>query len=329
MSGIKALLVLPRLRVQNANAISSPLTWGFPSITAFIGLMQALERKLPEHIDLIFERVGVICHDFEAQVTAGGYTRAFHLTRNPVGRDGGTAAIVEEGRVHLELTLVFDVTGMACEEGPEGQVEVAREIADIVAGMRIAGGSVMPTLPGHAKARQDAELILLDEDTEQRDRQFRQLRRRWLPGFALVCRDDLLRGRLAELQKTDPGATALDAWLELSRLNIVPTNAESAKKSGKIADNVRWDVRRATGWLVPIPVGYGALSPLYQPGEIANARDTVTPFRFVESLYSIGQWISPHRLNGPDDMLWYTDTDSKAGLYRCRNDYRPLTTAQE
>ena len=32
-----ALLVLPRLRIQNANAISSPLTHGFPSMTAFLG----------------------------------------------------------------------------------------------------------------------------------------------------------------------------------------------------------------------------------------------------------------------------------------------------
>ena len=42
----KALLVLPWRRVQNANAISSPMTWGFPSITAFTGLMIALQRRL-------------------------------------------------------------------------------------------------------------------------------------------------------------------------------------------------------------------------------------------------------------------------------------------
>ena len=39
------ILVLPHLRVQNANAVSSPLTHGFPSMTAFLGLMWALERK--------------------------------------------------------------------------------------------------------------------------------------------------------------------------------------------------------------------------------------------------------------------------------------------
>jgi CRISPR-associated protein Csy2 len=32
-----ALLVVPRVRVQNANAISSPMTWGFPAITAAVG----------------------------------------------------------------------------------------------------------------------------------------------------------------------------------------------------------------------------------------------------------------------------------------------------
>ena len=40
------LLLLPHLRVQNANAISSPLTWGFPAPTAFLGFVHALERRL-------------------------------------------------------------------------------------------------------------------------------------------------------------------------------------------------------------------------------------------------------------------------------------------
>ena len=93
----EAVLVLPRLRVQNANAISSPMTWGFPSITAFIGLMYALARRLQPARGLEFRGVGVICHDYEAQVTEGGYTRAFRQMRNPVSKDGSTAGIVEEG----------------------------------------------------------------------------------------------------------------------------------------------------------------------------------------------------------------------------------------
>ena len=93
----RAVLVLPHVRVQNANAISSPMTWGFPAITAFTGLMTALERRLGREAGMALYGVGVVCHGFEAQVTTQGYTRAFHLTRNPVLQDGSTAGIVEEG----------------------------------------------------------------------------------------------------------------------------------------------------------------------------------------------------------------------------------------
>ena len=88
----QALLVFPHLRVQNANAISSPLTHGFPSITAFTGLMWALERKLAQAgIPLRLHAVGVVCHHHQEQVTQG-YVRSFNLTRNPVDKDGSTAA---------------------------------------------------------------------------------------------------------------------------------------------------------------------------------------------------------------------------------------------
>ena len=69
-----AVLVLPRLRVQNANAISSPMTWGFPSITAFIGMMHALARRLPDS-GLEFRGVGVICHSLACQPYALSVSR--------------------------------------------------------------------------------------------------------------------------------------------------------------------------------------------------------------------------------------------------------------
>ena len=137
-----AVLVLPRLRVQNANAISSPMTWGFPSITAFVGLMHALARRLPPDRGLEFRGVGVICHDFEAQITEGGYTRAFCLTRNPVDKHGSTAAIVEEGRIHLDITLVMLVNLAASHWAESERQQLAQKVNDVVADMRIAGGSV-------------------------------------------------------------------------------------------------------------------------------------------------------------------------------------------
>ncbi|CAD5247807.1 MULTISPECIES: type I-F CRISPR-associated protein Csy2 [Halomonadaceae] len=322
MSEMKGLLVLPRLRVQNANAISSPMTWGFPAMSAFVGLMHALERKLAEaSLPVSLGRVGVICHDFEAQATEGGYIRGFHLTRNPVDKTGGTAAIVEEGRIHLDITLIFAIDTGAAESEHE---DIAHQIREIVSGMRIAGGSVVPNR-NVSSHKQRPQWVMLDDNEDERYKQFARLKRHWLPGFALTLRDDYLTKHLTTLQKHNPEASLLDAWLDLSRLNHVCT----LENEGEPNEKPVWQTQRPyRGWLVPIPVGYGAISDLFQPGEVANARDTKTPFRFVESLYSIGEWVSPHRMKQPEDLLWYVDNDEEAGLYRLNNDYHLRATAQ-
>ncbi len=324
----RAWLVLPRLRVQNANAISSPLTWGFPAITAFTGFMTALERRLKPETGVAFFRVGVICHGFESQVTQGGYTRSFHLTRNPVLQDGSTAAIVEEGRVHLDVTLVFEVelTSSSALLGDAERAQLAARIGDVVAGMRLAGGSVMPPLPGTLRHPPRPQLVLVSDNGEARRTDFRKLSRRWLPGFALVSRDDLLQARLIELQQTVPAATLLDAWLDLSRLNHHavrhPTPVEKdGEKTDETTETIEWVTDKRLGWTVPMPVGFAALSALYAPGTVAGVRDPNVPFQFVESVYSIGQWISPHRLGDVNDLLWEPVHDAATGLYRCVNDF--------
>ncbi|WP_323012453.1 type I-F CRISPR-associated protein Csy2 [Castellaniella sp.] len=320
------LLILPRLRIQNANAISSPLTHGFPSMTAFLGFMWALGRKLAAAgIPLKPEKIGVICHRHQEQV-ADGYVKTFHLTRNPLGKDGSTAAIVEEGRIHLEVTLVLQVS--AIMQPDEGHVlfqsdqaplgRMAWDIRDLVGLMRIAGGAVLPPKPAPG-IRVAPELLAWPDDADGRSRTFRRLRRGWLPGFALVSRDDLLKQRLRQLQQQDPQATTLDAWLDLSRFNY---RSRKESKGGK--DQIIWahDRPAGAGWIVPIPVGYGALSDLHEGGQVAHARDSNTPFRFVESVYSMGQWISPHRLQNVRELLWWGECQ-EGGVYRCCNAYVP------
>jgi len=313
-----AMLVLPRLRVQNANAISSPLTWGFPAISAFLGFMTALERRLGTGSGMAFRAVGVVCHDFEAQVTQAGYTRAFHLTRNPVLADGSTAGIVEEGRAHLEVSLVFDVVLNTAQVGDAARRALAERAAEAAAGMRLAGGSVMPALPMQTRQPGRATLEMLADSPDAQYIQFRRLARRCLPGFALVSRDDLLQRRCEALQAVQPQADLLDAWLDLARWNhrAVQTTGEKGDPS------TTWQTDQREGWTVPIPVGYSSLSELYSPGTVAAARDGITPFRFVESLWSMGQWVGPHRLRSFDDLFWYAQVEGEQqSIYRCRNDY--------
>lgn len=309
------LLVIPHLHVQNANAVSSPLTHGFPSMTAFLGLMWALERKArAAGMDLRFKAVGVVCHDHHEQTTEGGFVKSFHLTRNPVGKDGKPTGIVEEGRIHLELSLLLAVDGEFWSHEPDAVQSDACAVADMLASMRIAGGSLLsPAQPWRHKFRPYVIDLTGTEDDQRAV--FRKARMRLLPGFTLVSREDSLAQRLSDLQSVQPEANPLDAWLSLSRSNWHFQLTDQNDKGAWVTD------RRGKGWIVPIPVGYGALGEIQSPGTVANARDSTSPFRFVESLYSIGEWISPHRLQLPRQMLWYTNTRSEEGLYQCRNDY--------
>lgn len=309
------LLVIPHIRVQNANSISSPLTHGFPSMTAFLGLMWALERKTTEAgLDLQFNAIGVVAHSHEEQVTEGGFVHSLRLTRNPIDKDGSTVAIVEEGRMHMEVSLVFAIQSPALQEDLTQAESLATKVRDLLSQMRIAGGSVIPSRAPRYK--QQPYIAAFENDDQAREALFRKLRMRLLPGFVLVERQDLLEQRQASLKAQQEDASALDAWLSLARWNWHSTANEDPTKK---AD---WSHDRS-GWVVPIPLGYGALSELQPAGSVANTRDKETPFRFVESLYGIGEWLSPHRLHSAEHMLWYADSQPENGLYRCRNDYRP------
>lgn len=303
------LLVLPRLQVQNANAISSPLTHGFPAITAFIGLKWALQRLLHREGlgDIRLTAVGVICHQHQELITTSGYTRTFSLTRNPVLPTGKTAAIVEEGRIHLDISLVFGVATSSLGLDPEADAALAQRILQLLGSLRIAGGSQLP--PGN---RTHPFWVALTGDAEGRETLFRQAMLRLLPGYALVLRDDLLSAAQTEARKHDSDATVLDAWL-----------ARSSWRHWYDENVGAWTHNRlkGSGWIVPIPVGYTALTDLQAPGSVKNARDMDTPFRFVEGLYSLGQWIGPHQFQSPEQLLWYPLTDADDGSYRCRNDY--------
>jgi CRISPR-associated protein Csy2 len=308
----EALLVLPHLRVQNANAISSPLTWGFPAITAFTGFAHALQRRLAAEFDFEFVGVAVVCHSFIPHVARppSKQTLVFSLTRNPLDKDGSTAAIVEEGRVHLDVSVVIGVCGNDLYTGNDAQAIADRAFQEALA-MRIAGGSVTESVTG-AYGRQRPSLDIWPDSNEDRRQLTRKLAYRLLPGFALVSREALLENHLATMRAGMPDASAIDALLDLSRLNIEPP-PENAPGD--------WRIRTRQGWLVPIPVGYAAISPLYAPGEVRNARDPSVPFRFVESVFTIGEWVSPHRVENFSHLIWRHQVDPDRGLYRCTTPY--------
>jgi len=338
----EVLLLLPHLKVQNANLISSPMTWGFPAPQAFAGFAHALVRKMRARgVEIELLGVGIACHSFAPQIADGGYVKQLNLTRNPLGSGGEVLAIVEEGRAHMEISLVLKLAG----EVPLSQADadasdgLAAQLMDLAEAGRIAGGSV---LPNAERGRYPARAWVL-ASTEGEAMVSAQLKRRLAPSTVLVARDALLAAHVADMRQQQAEATTLDALLDLCALHHAPQLLEAAavpdadidpealepdtvEQKAKKPSKVEWTTRRREpGWLVPLPMGFGAISPVYEAGQVKNARDANVPFRFVESVIGLGEWKSPFAFTHFDEMLWHFEADPAAGVYRMRNHYVPKT----
>ena len=276
MASLKYYLLFDHVKIHNANAISSPLTYGFPAISGFLGAIHALNRKIESNDPIYLDGVLIACHDCDVQVyrpnNYADYT--FRLTRNPLAKNGDTRSIIEEGRVHLDVSLIVEVKIEDREtlDDVNDQEKFINQITQKLYQQRIAGGQVI-----------DIESVGLYSASESLD----DLTQALLPAFVLVEAQQELQEITAELQQKDPNATALDALVETAMLHHHPQEKEQWQTTS---------VKQERGWLVPIPLGYQAISPLLEAGTVENARSNQHPSQFVECIYGLGKWVFPLRL---------------------------------
>lgn len=64
----------------------------------------------------------------------------------------------------------------------------------------------------------------------------------------------------------------------------------------KTVSNWEYVKKPQNGYLVPIMTGYKAITNVYSAGQIDGARDSETDLCFVESVHSVGEWQSVHRI---------------------------------
>lgn len=276
MASLKYYLLFDHVKIHNANAISSPLTYGFPAISGFLGAIHALNRKIESDDPIYLDGVLIACHDCDVQVyrpnNYADYT--FRLTRNPLAKNGDTRSIIEEGRVHLDVSLIVEVKIEDREtlDDVNDQEKFINMIRQNLYQQRIAGGQVI-----------EIESVELYSASESLD----DLTQALLPAFVLVEAQQELQEITAELQQKDPNATALDALVETAMLHHHPQEKDQWQTTS---------VKQGRGWLVPIPLGYQAISPLFEAGTVENARSNQHPTQFVECIYGLGKWVFPLRL---------------------------------
>lgn len=313
-----ALLILRNLRVENANAIAG-LTWGFPTISNFLGFVHALSRKLPADLELKLEGCGVICHNRQAQSyqPRGWGDHVFALTRNPLTREEKSPAFNEEGRMHMTVSLLIPIAGIL-DDRSEPNV-LGPLIERLALSQRLAGGTIISI--GAVEILEPPESY--EESLLFERRQLRKL----LPGFALVQRSDLLIEHTRQCVTQDLAVEPLDAWLDFSAIKFQAEFPDGVVDEQTPAE-WHYAPKPGGGWLVPMATGYRGISDLYDPGQVARSRDSTTPFRFVESVYSVGEWLSPHRATALKQLIWRYHVEPETGWYLCQNLYQPKTESK-
>lgn len=361
-------LLINRIQVQGANAVAG-FTWGFPSITHFLGYSHNLSRKLQGHID--FSDIGlsgcaVVAH--QHQVHTHEYNQ-FIQSKNPAYQYGeaaknkvGSPPIIEEGKMNMNVSLLI-----ACEGNIGNRKDALIEwLGHACKRQRLAGGTVLEI----------GGVDFFTVDDENNIGNLRSLIRRLLPGFILQDRSQYLQDHFDSLHTTNSETELFDAWLDFIALkqqarpisgNInrnltkqaesqpeneqyqqllmlwqqhieqpynqkaipaqlkeyfasLPNNAANKKlleewhvycdPNEKTDADWEYVEKPKRGFLVPIMVGYKAISQVYKNHEVANTRDSETDVCFVEAVHSIGEWQGVHQLKDEQALkqsLWHYD----------------------
>ena len=294
---MRRFLLIPHLKIHNANAMSSPYTIGFPAMTAWLGAVHALQRYLHQNqfTDIKLKNVAISCHQFDLQTYKGpgDFVHSIIGTANPLDKDGSRPAFIEEARCHLEVSLLVEFSGLDNDDREEFENLINQRLPS----MKWASGDLLTTKGKFS----EVEPYTVDENNEH---DIKHLLNRLMPGYVLAERRDLMIQAMK-----DEGLDALDALL--SYLKIMHRSTQDEK-----TDKVTWTSERKTkGWLVPIAVGFQGISEL---GKAANQRDTDTPHRFAESVVTLGEFKMPHRIENLDDVLWQYHVETEQNLYLCQ-----------
>lgn len=287
-------LMLPKLKIQNANALSSSYTIGFPAMTAWMGAVHAMERLVRREerfADIRFPRAAVSCSQYSLQVYCGpgDYVNSVIATANPLKKKGKKferPPFIEEPRINLTVSLLISCTGV---DG-DNEKQLLQEIETILPKMKMAGGDILSI--------NKPQIFYVSEEDGQEEK---KILRKLMPGFVIIERRDLMQN-----------AGDSSSMETLVSLLAVQHHARQEEMAGP-----QWSAEKEQpGWLVPLAVGFHGISPI---GKVAGQRDPMQEHCFAECAVTVGEWILPIRAQHIEEILWTYVYDEKHSMYVCVN----------
>lgn len=288
---MKQVVLIPRVKIHNANALSSPYTIGFPAMSGWLGFMHNLQRKLNIDFNNVkFTGVAVSIHEMNLHTYKGenDFNYSIISKRNPMGKDGKPTAFIEEARCDLEVSIAIE-----CENLNPLEIEsFYQKVSMLLNRLKIVSGDVL-------NFKEIKSFNLKNNDD------FKRFIRYLMPGFCLVSRQELMQ---KEMQQGKDAIDALLTYLKTTTSVVINKKGEQSKTYST----------KEKGWIVPIALGFQGINDL---SVVQNSRDNQTQHRFSESMISLGEFIMPYRFDNIEQLFWRYETDIEKNLYLCKNNF--------
>lgn len=289
---MSSYILLERIKVENANALAG-FTYGFPAITSFLGFQHVLSLKCKEQFGIEFTGCAIFCHDYEINSYQQYYTRFIQnrcppptLKNTSSGQKRGEKVpIIEEAKMDMVVSIL-----LRCNDSLSTNDDVKNsymtQLKTWVYQARLSGGTIH-----HIR-----KIHIVDNNLET-------LKNKVLPSYVLKDASHYLQEHQQYCQEQGIEKTTFDVWTDFfafKEQSIQDDENQTIEWKRIIPPNKK-------GWIVPLMVGFRRISPLYQPVQVENLRDTRYPFTFVEAIHGLGEWQSSHRITDIETLFWRYD----------------------
>jgi len=303
-------VVLPAIRVDNASVATASILVSPPSPVAALGLMRKIEIDL-QGVGILptgwnpFRSVAIAVHEFEI---SPGHRRIPPEMPGESGDKSGSMVDDPEGRLVCTLVISAEL----------GNRDVLGQVKDFLSanvrryrfgGGRIIRSGIMGGETGGGKWR------LNPVETAWNEEEFQKIVRVLPPGSVLADRTWQL-GPKDEADHRDALDRLLDFVVAVKRpIRAKGEEDEQVDMTRVPRSDERWEWRKLTpGWLVPVAVGWRALSDVRERIGM-RAAENVIGHVWAEDVIGLGEWVSVRRaFSKPRDG--YRDVEGTAWAYR-------------
>ena len=301
-------LLFKGIEVEGANALSGNLTYGTPAITSIKGAFHAMSRKMlanktSAHLEAGLRGVMIACHECHVSASRAESYREYHFSQQKPApttssdlskmKVGTLPSIIQQAQCYVKMSFVVEV--VSSENLSKADKTLLEEEAfKYIQTQRMAGGSV------RCFNSKDKVKFIEQVDLNSLPYQLTNCN-------ILVDASDAMQDLIVK----NPSMPPTDILIDVASVHHTPVSR----------NGIEWHSDRITdqyGWIVPISVGYHGISPRFKAGLLENSRTNDNDSQYVESVYSLGRWINPHKLqleNKLSAAFWYYDHDVDNALY--------------